>query len=231
MSALLSIQKICLFSLTYECYNALKIGSFWHVQEDGMVPGLPPNLDQTQGSVGIMGRFGEHFEKVCWVDMVGAGAGDQDAAGAKHLQGAEVELFVAAEGGIEGAFTFGEGGWIENDGVIALAGGSVVLEQIEGVGLDPFDVLAIEGGIPVGDLERGPRAVDAGDVRAARGQVKGKASLVAENVEGFAVGVLGSGSVVLALVEEPSGLLAFERVAVELDAVHGEDGRGSFALD
>ena len=88
----------------------------------------------------------------------------------------------------------------------------------------------IERGILVGDFERGTGTVDAGDVRAARGQVKGEAALVAEDVEGFAVGVLGGGGIVLALVEEGSGLLAFERVEVELDAVHGEDRRGFFAL-
>ena len=61
-------------------------------------------------------------------------------------------------------------------------------------------------------------------------QMKREASLIAEDVEGFAVGVLGSGGVVLALVEEGSGLLAFEGVEVELDAIHGKDGRGFFAL-
>ena len=60
--------------------------------------------------------------------------------------------------------------------------------------------------------------------------MKGEASLVAEDVEGLAVGVLGGGGVVFALVEEGSGLLAFEGVVAELYAVHGEGGRGLLAL-
>src|SRR5208283_5861984 len=74
-----------------------------------------------------------------------------------------------------------------------------------------------------GDFERGAGAVDAGDVGAARGEMEGESALVAKNVEGVAMGVLGGGGVVLALIEEGSGLLAFERVELELDAVHGED--------
>ena len=89
---------------------------------------------------------------------------------------------------------------------------------------------AIERGVLVGDFERGPGAVDTGDLRAARGEMKGKAALIAEDVEGVSVGVLRGGGVVLALVEKGSGLLAFEGVEMELDAVHGEDGRGLFAL-
>src|ERR1022692_720957 len=105
-----------------------------------MVFCLSADLGQTQGSMSITGSVGEHFEKVRKADMVGAGARNQNPAGAEHLQGAEVEFFVAAEGGIEIALGFGEGGRIENDGVIALAGGGVVLEEVEGVGFDPFDI-------------------------------------------------------------------------------------------
>ena len=167
--------------------------------------------------------------------MVGAGAGDEDAAGAKHLEGAEVEFFVAAEGGVEVALGFGEGGRIENDGVVVAVGGGVVLEQVEGVGLDPFDLLAfetglVEGGVLVGDFEGGAGAVDAGDLGAAWSEMEGESSLIAEDVEGFAAGVVGGGGIVFALVEEGSGLLAFEGVIVELELVHGEGGGGFFAL-
>ena len=60
--------------------------------------------------------------------------------------------------------------------------------------------------------------------------MEGEASLIAEDVEGFAVGVVGGGGVVLALVEEGSGLLAFEGVVMELNSVHGEGGGGLAAL-
>ena len=86
----------------------------------------------------------------------------------------------------------------------------------------------VEGGVLVGDFESGTGTVNAGDVRAARSKVEGEASLVAKNVKGLAVGILGGGGVVLALVEKGSGLLAFERIVMESDAVHGECG-GRFA--
>ena len=84
-----------------------------------MVFGLSANFDQAKSAVGVKGGRGEHFEEVLLADVVGAGAGDEDAAGAEHLEGAEVEFLVAAEGGVEIALALGEGGRIEDDGVVA----------------------------------------------------------------------------------------------------------------
>jgi hypothetical protein len=72
----------------------------------------------------------------------------------------------------------------------------------------------VERRVLIGDFERGPGTVDGGDLLAGLRQVKGKASLIAENIERGAVGVLRAGGVVLALVEEGSGLLAFAGVEV-----------------
>ena len=94
--------------------------------------------------MGVEGGVGEHFEEVGLADVVGAGAGDENPAGAQHLQGAEVEFLVAAEGGVEIALGLGEGGRIEDDGVVTAVGGGVVLEQVEGVGFDPFDLVCAE---------------------------------------------------------------------------------------
>ena len=47
--------------------------------------------------------------------------------------------------------------------------------------------------------------------------MQGEASLIAEDVERLTSGVLGGSSVVFALIEEGSRLLAFERVVVELE--------------
>src|SRR5208337_1882772 len=182
-----------------------------------MVLGLSADLDQTESPMGVNSGIGEHFEETGLAEVVGTGAGDESTAGAQHLQGAEIEFFIAAEGGIEIALGFGEGGWVEPDRVIAAVGGGVVLEQVEGVGLDPLDFTMVEGGILVGDFERGAGTVDAGDARAVRGKMQAEASLIAEHVEGFAAGVLSGSSVVFALVEEGSGFLAFESVIVEAD--------------
>ena len=216
-------------------YDALQVGSFWDIQQDGMVFGLSADLDQAQGAVGVKGGVGEHFEEIRLADVIGAGAGDEDSARAKHFQGAKVEFFVAAQGGVEVALGFGEGGRVENDGVVAAVGRGIVLEQVEGVGFDPFDFLIVE-------QPALSAAFWSATSRAGRelsmpvtfeqqlAEVEGEASLIAEDVEGFAVRVLGGGGVVFALVEEGTGLLAFERVVVKLHAVHGESGGGLTTL-
>ena len=125
-----------------------------------MILGLSADLDEAEGAVGVEGGGGQHLEEVVLADVVGAGAGDEDAAGAEHLESAEIEFLVAAEGGVEIALALGEGGRVENDGVVAAVGGGIVLEQVEGVGLDPFDLssvqkLRVQGGVLVGDFQSG----------------------------------------------------------------------------
>ena len=89
-------------------------------------------------------------------------------------------------------------------------------------------VAAVQGGVLVGNFQGGTGTVHAGDLRAMRGQVQGEASLVAEDVERFAVRIAGRSGVVLALVEKGSGLLAFQSVVMESHAVHGERWWRSF---
>ncbi len=86
------------------------------------------------------GGGGDDLGELLQGDVVGAGAGDEGSAGAEHLHGAEVELLVAAHGSFGGALGLGEGGWIEDDGVVLLAGGFVLAEEFEGVGFDPVDL-------------------------------------------------------------------------------------------
>src|ERR1700678_1989942 len=171
-----------------------------------MVFGLASDFEEAQGAVGVEGGSGQHFEEIGLADVIGAGAGDENAAGAQHFEGAEIEFFVATESGIEIALGFGEGWRIENDGVVLLAGGGVVLEQIEGVGFNPFDFMnlgsvrlggmkigSVQSSVLVGDFERGTRTVDASDVGAARGEMQGESALVTEDVEGLAVGIVRGG--------------------------------------
>src|SRR5580700_222962 len=241
MSVLLSMLLCVLFSSCYVGYNTLQVSSFGDGREGGMVFGLAANFNQAQATTGVEGSRGQHLQEVGCADVVGAGASYKDAAGAKHLQGAQVELFIAPKSGVEVALGFGESRRVENDGVVAAVGGGVVVEQVEGVGFDPLDfriipvpwrqIAAIERGVLVGDFERGAGTIDGGDAAAARGEVESKTSLIAEDVEGVAVGIGGRCGVVLALVEEGSGLLAGEGVVVELDAVHGDDVRMLVTLE
>lgn len=181
---------------------------------------------------------GDDFGEVLQADVVGAGAGDEDAAGGEHAEGAEVEFLVAAEGTFEGAFGFGEGGRVEDDGVEALVGVVVAAEEIEGVGFDPIDLrtnggggeaVAIKSEVLFGDFEGGAAAVDAGDAFADLRKMEGEAALVGADVESAGggsggLGVVGGGVVVEALVEEGAGFLAAVAVVVEAEAVEGEGG-------
>ena len=51
-----------------------------------MVFGLSSNFDQAEGAVGVGGGGAQHVEEAGLVNVVGAGAGDEHASGAEHLQ-------------------------------------------------------------------------------------------------------------------------------------------------
>src|SRR5664280_1542198 len=176
----------------------------------------------------------EHREEFAFADVERTGAGDENAAWPKHLQGAEIQLFIAAQRGRHGALGLGERRWIENDSVILPARGSVVLEQVESVGLDPFDLAAAVSGtiellVLLRYFQRRPRRVHSRDGCACPREVQRKSSLIGETIERVSVSVPRSGGVVLALVEEGAGLLPAESVEVEAESVHGEEGAGSLA--
>jgi len=57
-----------------------------------------------------------------------------------------------------------------------------------------------------------------------------ESALITEDVERIAVCVLGSSSVVLPLIEESPGFLAFEGVEMELHAVHRKCGCGLLSV-
>ncbi len=52
-----------------------------------MIFSLSADLDHAQGPVGVAGGVGQHFQEVGLADVVGAGAGDQDAAWAQASSG------------------------------------------------------------------------------------------------------------------------------------------------
>src|ERR1039457_2072714 len=200
MSVLLSTTLLCLFSLAYSRNHALQVGRFWDIQKNGMVFSLSADLDQAEGAVSVEGSRGQHLAETGLTDVVRAGAGDEDAAGAEHFQSPKIEFFVAAMGGVEIALALSEGRRVENDSVVVVVGGGIVLEEGEGGPLDPFNLfsiqtLMVERCVLVGNFEGRTGAIDAGDVRATRGEMKGEASLIAEDVESFAFGVLSGDGV------------------------------------
>src|SRR5450755_5069306 len=90
-----------------------------------MVFSLSADLDQAEGTVSVECGRGEHLEEIGLTDVVRARAGDEDAAGAEHFQGAEIELLVAAKCRIEIALALSEGRRVENDGIVVVIGGGI----------------------------------------------------------------------------------------------------------
>src|ERR1700683_1756075 len=102
----------------------------------------------------IFGRGGHYLQEVMRTDKKRAGAGDENPSRPQHLHGAQVELLISSERFFEVALRLGEGRWIKNDGVVAPVGGGIVSQKIEGIGLNPFQVAGVEGGVFFCPFER-----------------------------------------------------------------------------
>src|ERR1035437_2593352 len=174
--------------------NALQVGRFRYVQQDRMVERLAALFQNSHSAARIGSGGAEHREEFRLADMERTGAGDENAAWPKHLQGAKIQLLIAAQRGRHGALGLGERRWIENDGVILPARDSVVLEQVEGVGFYPFDLAATVSGpvellVLLRHFQYRTRRVHGGDGRACGREVQRKSSLIGEAVERVSVSV------------------------------------------
>ena len=113
---------------------------------------------------------------------------------------------------------FGESRWIEHHGFVLPAGIGIVAQQVEGVGLDPFDFApAIEGRIPLRHLQGRQRGIDRRHLLANAIQMQGKAALVSEQIQGTPASIAFGASVVLALVEKCAALLSGKGVIMKAE--------------
>src|SRR5271165_6843507 len=182
----------CLFSVNYTKYDALQIRRFRHIQQNWVVLRLAALLQNSNVAACVSRRRAQHPQEFCLADVERTGAGNEDAAGPEHFQGAQVELLIAAKRGRNGALGFRKGGWVEDDGVILPAGGGVVPEQIEGVGFDPFDLAAAVRGaiellILLGNLQCRARRIHAGHLLAEARQMQRETPVIGEAVERLTV--------------------------------------------
>src|SRR5271163_2253085 len=99
-----------------------------------MIGGGSAAFQQPDLAVGISGGSGDNRSKVFNTNMMRTGARHQRASGAKHFEGAQIQLFIAAQRSLGGALRFSEGRRVENDGVELDAGMAPLAEQVEGVG-------------------------------------------------------------------------------------------------
>jgi hypothetical protein len=84
--------------------KALEVVGLGQGEDDGMVRSCGAGFEQGDAAAGVGSGIGDDSGEGLEGDVVGAGAGEEDSAGDKHLEGAEVELLVAAESGVGGAF-------------------------------------------------------------------------------------------------------------------------------
>jgi hypothetical protein len=87
--------------------------------------------------------------------VVAAAVGREDAVGSEQLEGAQVDLLVAAQGVADGLAGFREGGRIEDDEIVFPLLRLGRLEEVEDVRLLRLEGQAVAGGIGPGRLDRG----------------------------------------------------------------------------
>src|ERR1700691_861374 len=119
--------------------HALEILGLGDIQQDRMVRTRAATYQQPTAALCIS-RGGCHYAmKLIPGNVVGAGASHQRATRTQHLQSAQIELFVTAQGARHGALGLGKSGGIEHHRVKSSARSAPIAEKIECVGLDPLD--------------------------------------------------------------------------------------------
>ena len=191
-----------------------------HGQQDRVVLSLRPALHNYDILASVIGSFRQQLQEQWLGDVIGAGAGDQVAARPQELEGAEVDLLVAAAGGRNGVAVLGEGRRVEDNHLETPPGLVVFLEQVEGIAFAKSGIgNRIQLLIPAGGFDSCGRHIDALDVRATVGDCEREASLIAETIEHVSRRIAPRGEMVFALVEKRSGFLALGKVADERHAV------------
>src|SRR5713226_5105423 len=203
--------------------QALEVVSFGNAENDGMVFGLSTNLQQAQSAPGVGGGRGQHLTKIFFAHVIRTGTGDQHSCGTQHFHRAQVQFFIPAQRGFQVPLAFSKRRGIKNNRVILLPRGGIVFQKVEGVGFNPLNLgtpaSPVEFFIFFGDFQRRARAVERCDRGTGARKVKGKASLVAENIQRCAMRITFSGGVVFPLVEESAALLSAQRVVMKADSI------------
>src|SRR5882762_575956 len=136
-------------------YNSMTYGRIWsdYLQDqrfevgrlrdrrhDGVVLSLNALFEQSYDPLSVQRSSDDNVLQLLPANVIRARAGDQDSAGTEHLQGPQIQFFVAPRSGRKVALGLGERWRVENDGVVLTPGRGIVLEQVKGVGLHPFDL-------------------------------------------------------------------------------------------
>src|SRR6266850_3708521 len=191
-----------------------------------MIGRLAPHLDEGDVPSRVGGGVAQHLQELLRSEMVGAGGCGDDRPWRRQTEGAQVDLLVAADGGLDGAGALGERRWIEDEEPEPFLAPVEILQVIEGIALDPFAALAqsIQGGVAPRQVEALRRDLDRGAALGAGLQrVEAERSGVAEDVEhAAAAGVRLQGAPVETVVEVHAGLLAGPQPDEKTQVVQGD---------
>lgn len=129
-----------------------------------MVGGLAAHLHQAHAAAGLLGGLGNQGQEAGAVEVVGAGAGHQEAARRHHFQGAAVDGQVTFFPLFEMLAALDEGRRVENDRAEAPA--ALLAQKVEDVGGDEVATIgkAVQVGILPGLADRRGGNVNARDV-------------------------------------------------------------------
>ena len=110
-------------------------------EQNRVIPRLRAAIHNHHRTVRVEGSFGNHLQEIPLGDVERARTGHKTAPGTKHLERAQIQLLVSAEGGINIRLLARKGRRIQDNRVEAPALLVRCFQEIEAIGLDPFDIL------------------------------------------------------------------------------------------
>src|ERR1043166_5202713 len=109
------------YSIKHARSNAFQIVRLRHTEQDRVIARLGSFLKQLDLAMGIAAGRGNNAQKQIFSHVIRAGAGDEHTAWIEQLESAEVDLFVAASGGVHAGTVFRKRRRVEHDRIKAFA--------------------------------------------------------------------------------------------------------------
>ena len=114
---MVATRRLVLFHVENEAFEVLAFGV---VDVYGVILGLMQLVEDAHGASHLRRRRKDGETESLFVHCLGAGEGEEDAAGSNHLNRLGVDALVAAEGILHRIAVFGKSRWIEDDEVVAI---------------------------------------------------------------------------------------------------------------
>src|SRR2546425_6108290 len=120
------------YTTLFRSQRALQVAGLRHVDELGVILGGARTGEELEAAPGVARRVRQHVREDGPVHVVGAGAGEEHAAGGEQPHRAEVDLLVARERAGDALLGLRERGWVEHDRVEPVVPALELAQQVEG---------------------------------------------------------------------------------------------------